>query len=802
MSVPSKPLAWTVWALCVIVGAFFVLWTPVWTLPLEDGSPLWIWRVGCLQTVRIALIVLLVALPVLFVALLLAARRAGGPVPGGALAPLVGLPVVGAVLLAADWLPLGVAANFRFFYPALLGAWSLARLWPEAGAREGPADRPRYGLALLLLPVAVLYTWTCYHAAKTVGPSPGDECCYIIMAESLYTDHTLDTKIAWARDQRRDPDRLNKRAYMHLADSPRDGHWYSYHPIGLPLLLVPFWPLDPAQKLSRSVGMGLIAAAGCAGLWLLCRRVGASRRATALATGLVCGSLLWVSYASRMLTDLPGAVLLIWLFWAMAAEKAWPWRTVFVASLMTVYCAFMHLRTLPLGLLGAGFFGLAVLFRPGLWWGKILRLTVFSVIVIAGLGLWAAIQRHLYTGLAQPVGDVLFSYPRGIWAIFVDRMGIGAGFLPVYALLAAQVVWWGKDREQILLKVALATTFVACAVLNCSNIVSFFTMWDYVPGRYLVAVVPLLAPGLAVVLTGAARPAAALTLFLGLSGVALTAVYFAFLPDCGVMGHPLLHLTRLWAWSGFFMPFASYVEDSSAAARQATVVFAAAAVIVSYVLLRLRNGVLVPILCVVAVTVAAAWAHYAQSVDRTVGPTRVADVLEQLDRRYVLLDRPEGYTPGSWADLMRNRLYAARSAEKPLSVTTSDFGVARTNDVLSMPRLARNDWQGRELSWAELVPPFHSRSGAWLLTVQGGVSGRVERVTLAVRQGEETRWEGPLPTNATNWPVAIDVQRRRGDVSVWARVEGEGEWNITSIQWLPWNRTWSQSALPTVMNRP
>ncbi len=785
-------LGWIVWLLCVITGAFFVFWTPLWTLLLDDGASLWIWRADFLLAARGPLILLLLALPASFLILLPGYRRAGLSVPGGGLAPFAGLPLVGAMELAGEWLPLGVASNARFFVPFLLAAWSLVQGWRESAA--GPAlDKPRIGLALLILPAALLYTWTGYHAAEEVGPSPGDECCYIIMAGSLYTDHTLDTRKAWARDQNRDPATFRPASYMHLAPNARDGHWYSYHPFGLSLLLAPLWPWGTDSIVGRSIGMGLIAAAGCAGLWLLCRRAGASRRATLLSTLVMCGSLYWVSYASRVMPELPGAVLLIWLFWAVAAEKDWPWRTVWVAGLTAVYGAFMHLRVLPLGLLGAGFYGLAVLLREGPWRAKVTRLAVFGLILVVGYGIYFAMQRHLYTGLAQPVWATLLSYPDGIWAILVDRYGAAAGFLPLYALLAAQAIWWGQDRRQVLLKLGLTATVVACAVLNCSNLYAFVSYWDYVPGRYLFVAVPLLIPGLAVVVSTASRAAVAYVMFLCLSGIGLSIVYFHFLSDCGVMGHPLLHLTRLPDLTGFLMPFAFFYEPSTTLARFATVLFAVTSVAASYVLLRYRGrrAARVVALCLAAIAVTAGWAHGLQRVNRTFSPSDVTACLERTDRRQVQLRRPAEVVPDSWARLMQHEpVSPGLDAGNPLIVTSEDRDASSTNRVLSLPRAPASDWLGRPLRWATLAPPFNSRRGEWLLTLEGSVTGRVEALHLAVCQGGTTRWEGRVPVDATRWQAAVTVERKRGDVSVLGRLEGQGTWTITALQWLPWNRAW------------
>jgi hypothetical protein len=785
-------ILWTLWSLCVATGVFFVFWTPLWTLPLADGAPLWIWRVGSLQGLRPAIIGILLALPVLFLAAFRAYGRPERNTRLAALAPLGGLPLVGAMEWAGDLFPDGVMGNVRFFLPLALVAWSLARFWPA----HDTADRTqRPWLALLILPVAAFYAATCYYAARTVGASAGDELCYILMADSLHTDHTADMKRAWARHHLDNPAQIESRDYMHLAENARDGHWYSWHPFGLPLLLAPFWPLGPESIVGRSLGMGLIAAAGVAGLWLLCRRLGASPRATLLAVVLLCGSVYWTSFASRVLTEVPGAVLLIWIFWAVAAEEERPWGAMVVAALSAVYSAFVHLRFLPLGLLGAGFFGLAILLRQGPWRPRLLRLVVLGLLLLIGYGVWFATQYHMYEGSAQPISGVLLSYPRGIWAILVDRFGAAPALPALYGLLAAQVVWWRQDRRYRLLQIGLMTTVAACAVLNCSNIWVFVSQWDCTPGRYLFAAVPLLTPGLAVVLTGATRPAVTFFLFLGLVSVAVTGVYFFFLPGFGAMVHPLLHLTRLPDLLGLMMPFAAFLETSSTAARLATLLFASCMVGASYVLLRFRGQrwTARPVLCLALVVLVAVAAHRAQNIRYAFTGWQVTDMVAHLDRDRMLARRPVQAVL-SLKDLIDNPPWAAQQAsDETLTLVTADLGVACSNNIISLPRIPDdNDWLGRPMRWATIMVPFKPQRGDWLLRIDGAVTGRLESVRLAIREGSQTLSEIELPLDSRHWKVEATVTGRRGDLYVLAWAKGEGAWCITSIKWLPWSRGWGK----------
>lgn len=797
MKTGYESLAWVLWLVCVGVGAYFAIQPPVLTLPLpNEAGTVWVWRTEFLQTWRPAIILAQIALPICF---LLARKCEGGQGIGSllkSLSPLAAMSLVGAVAMLDDVLPAGVASNTRFFAPAALCSWTLLRLWPEPVEKKRHA--PRAWLALLLLPAWLLYSGTCYYAAKVVGASGGDECVYIMMMDSLYNDHSLDMQRAWTRHYRlSDPVDVVPQGHMHLADNARDDRWYSWHPFGLPLLLAPLWPFGSEAVVGRSIGMGLIAALGCAGLWLLCKRLGASDQATWIALVLMCGSVYWISFSSRVLAEIPGAVLLIWLFWAIAAAKERPWTALIVASFAAVYSAFMHLRFLPLGLLGAGFFSLELLTEQCEWRRKMPRLILYGSLLLAGYGAWFAIQRCMYTGPSQPVGEALCSFPQGSFLILVDRYGAGAGILALYGLIAAQFVWWRSDRDSRLLQIAVAATFVSCAVLSCTNIWPFVSTWDSTPGRYLFAVVPLLVPGLAVTLTRGSRLAAGFFSFLAFSGLVLSITYFALLlhVDCPgrFLVHPLLCLTRQPSSLGYFMPFAAFYENSTLVARLATLLFAFCLTGASYtVLVQKKNQGAVWI--AICVTLAAAvFAHGAQRMKRFFSPQEIASALARMDRQRsgLVVSSPAQPTV---RELMSNPLWPSCGAEDgSVTLTTALLDDTCREGVISLPRLTDdNDWSGRPLRWATLVDPFQPMRGAWLLEIHGIVMGDVERIRFAVREGAYTLEETEMAADSASWQTVINAEGGRGDLYLLGLIEGDGALRITAIEWLPWSLSWAE----------
>ena len=603
---PALPALWALWTLLTALGLLFVFATP-WAASQSNEIRKFAVLAQSTPVIRILVTMLFCALPALY---LHRVSRLEDSSLQRDLAPLALLSLVGATSLNHDLLGMAVVSNFRFFFPLFLVSLVLAKWWRSDQAMP---EGPRRALVLLLIPIALVYTWTCYYSLKTVGPSAGDECVYIVMADGILTDRSLDTQQAWARLGHDRP-----RGFMHLAPNARDDRWYTWHPFGLPLLIAPAWAFtdDPVNEVGRSVAMGLLAALGCLGLWLLCRRAGASTLATFVTMLLICGGVFWTSFASRVLTELPGAVLLIWLFWAISARKDWPRVSLLIAVLTAVYCPFMHLRFLPLGMLGAFFYFVAILLDGGEM--KTRKNHALAFVSLVGLGylLWAVIQWSMYTGSSQPIGETLLSYPHGIWQIFFDRYAAGAAIVALYALLAAQLFWWLGSPEQRLLQYAVFSTFLACVVLNCTNIYPFVSYWDSTPGRYLFVVVPLLAPGTAYALTHARRPARTFFLFLAMAGLATTILYFYLLPYAPqrTLAHHILFLAQQPVMFDFFMPFAPFLEFSPLTARIATIVFGVTATACSFLLLRHASDQwsLRPAVCILAMLTTAAIAHAVQ----------------------------------------------------------------------------------------------------------------------------------------------------------------------------------------------
>jgi len=131
----------------------------------------------------------------------------------------------------------------------------------------------------------------------------------LTQAKSLFYDHDLDIKNNLMEEMRPEEREtlVSRRANFHIVPNSRNKHWYSWHPYGLPLIAAPFWK---GGLTARHLILSLIAALGCLGSFLLCRRSGAGISGSLMAVFAMGGSVYWSLYSARFLPEVLGATLL------------------------------------------------------------------------------------------------------------------------------------------------------------------------------------------------------------------------------------------------------------------------------------------------------------------------------------------------------------------------------------------------------------------------------------------------------------------------------------------------------------
>jgi hypothetical protein len=709
------------------------------------------------------------------------------------LRPLSLLPLGAVISLLADLLPLGLVSNGLFFLPVLVLTAVVNRLMDDGPAQPPDGATTRRWAWWLLGGTTLFFLGVGLYVSATTGEHVGDEGHYIIQAQSLFLDRDLDIKNNFA------PDGTDLSAVdptsIHIAPTALAGHWYSWHPYGLSLLLAPFWP---GGMPLRQLLLGLISGAGCVGLWLICRRVGASLRSSLAAILLLAGSVYWTIYSVRSLPEVLGASLIIWVFWAIAAQRDKPWLSLWVAAACCVYLPFAHMRFLPVGLMGFGLYGLAGLCGRESWGRKIVRLSVFTLLCLAGAAVYGGMQRHLFAGGdSYSVGQVFFTYPLGAWAVLADGRGVTAVFPLFMWLAAAWVAWVACDRDNRWFALGIGATFLTCLLTSATN--TYYIGGSCVPGRFALVVVPLLIPAAARMLDRAPRLARGWFVFLGLMSFAVLIVMLVRLPLIGrdfvlpgpaISGHPLLQ--------ALFAPHSTFIYEAPWA-NWVTSLYVASGIALTLVMLLAPAGrKVLPWLALAAMGAVGIAAHTALA-NRQAKPYDAGFVAAEwlkLDLDRASITRKGAARTAALFEVSRYVFRDVRNPQRRPIVTTRDLGERRTGQTVSQPRLEKNDWAGRDFRWTTLTAPIDPPRGRKLIHVGGRLEGTAT-VVFVVREGSHTLFEGPLPSDHGVIASDIDVlcRSRSGHLYLLLRLEnGEGVFSLDDLYWSPYSDRLLQAA--------
>ncbi len=775
-----------------LLGCGLVAVVMMWTPPLLVlQQTLVIWPNGCLREGRWLLLASILLLSGGSFRLLHQAAFTDTLTPrwriwSRTLGPLTLLPLGAVAALLADQLPLVVVSNVLFFLPVGVAAMVVSRLIDGAQSAVPGVVRTRRWAWGILAGATVFFTALGIYLSTFAGEHMGDEGHYIIQAESLYCDGDLDIK-----NNELEPGKdlaTVDLTYMHICDRSKDGHWYSWHPYGISVLLAPFWP---GGMPLRQFILALMSAIGCVGMFLLSRRLGASVRSSLLALLFFCGSSYWALYSVRSLPEVLGATLLVWVFWAIAAQKEKPWVAVCVAAACCVYLPFAHFRFLPLSLMGFGLYGLFGLCATGSWGRKLSRLTAFTLLCLAGAAVYAEIQYKMFSsGASYSVSEVLFSYPLGAWAALADSRGVTA-VLPVFMWMAAAwVVWLGVDKEHRWFALGIGATFAACLLTSCTN--PCYTGGASVPGRYVLVVVPLLVPVAACMLDRASPLARGWFVFLGLISIAYLVVILGRLPDLGrSFVLPAQAVSHYELLRGLFIPHAQFISGT-AEQCWTTSIYVGAGFLFTVLLLVCPSCRKPVSMAAFAVVLAAGMMAHRSAAGIEVSPYDAgfaAAELSKLDLDQAVVTRKDVTQRAALFKLSRMGFPDVRNPERRAMVTTKDLGERCVGQVLSQPRIEDNDWAGRRFHWTTLTAPFSVPQGQVAIHVRGRMIGTAA-VVIAIRKGNHTLFEGPLPVHGgiVEGDFSASVRGQRGYVYLLVRLDsGDGEFRLEDLYWSPYS---------------
>lgn len=404
---------------------------------------------------------------------------------------------------------------------------------PSAGwDRRGAAWRA-VGLFVLL---AVLYSFSAGLRASRGAAITGDEPFYLLTTQSLLEDGDLDLRQQYRRRSYRaffdHPDGL----WMQSVPTP-DGRILSPHNPGLSVLLIPGFALGGLRGAQAQLQLQAALAFALTYLWVA--RVTGELRWSGWATLALAASATPFVYATEIYPEVPAALILVAVLWVLAREEPDARRTrvaparphpgearrALAVALLLAALLWLGVKYAPLAALVAAAAGWRA-GRRGRWTLVLAGLALGIPYVLFHLRVFGALTPYsvnvVYAGDTTP--EVLRAHVTGLanrfyrlWGLFLDRRFGLARWAPVLLLALPGIVVLARRRGTPRLALALMAAQHLMAVF-----VAITMMGWWFPGRTLMAVLPLYALPLAVVLQRGGRRARVAFALLTAVSVAVT----------------------------------------------------------------------------------------------------------------------------------------------------------------------------------------------------------------------------------------------------------------------------------------
>lgn len=606
---------------------------------------------------------------------------------------------------------------FIFASPCLL---ALAALQGFSAEPAGTRDRRGSDWLGLVAAGTVLFCLLGVWVTKTVGEHGGDEGHYLIQAQSLHDDGDLDL-----RNNLGDNPTPGDAANGHISPNSRHGRWYSFHISILPFLLA---PTCGHGLYARHLVLGLIDGLGLAGVYLLARWLGASRRAGWAAALLMACSAFWGIYACRALPEVLGGTLAVYGFLSMLWLRSHPGRALLLATLCIGLLPWAYVRFIPLALALAGTYGIQCLCLPIAWHRRFGRLAAFSLPVLAVWTLYALNQNRMFiSGMVHPVSAVFMASPSGLWGILTSSKGILVAF-PIYLCALLGTIGLVRQPQYRMPALGALLCFLSIWLTSCS--VPDWWGGGTLPGRFLLVTVPILMGLLAVVLDTAPAGFRFVALYLGLFSVNMFGFLLSVYPDVRGLFGPLVV-------GEFHFLVAPLPRFLPAPGETFPWLVVTAAVLLVFLWLAPRKPAALPFAVVIVMAGAFFWGG--NPSDRAnFHPLWTAQKWQRVPSGRAFM--------GGWGDTSRPLAlldYASVSGEGRWPRTVSEVTgtpapQVNRGGVVSYPLITPNGWAPHpEYSWATLMDPFPAGQHEYALRLRARIVGSSD-VELAVRAGGRT----------------------------------------------------------------
>ncbi|MDE3153498.1 MAG: hypothetical protein KGN76_00225 [Acidobacteriota bacterium] len=425
------------------------------------------------------------------------------------------LPLLASVIVLLPWWPWRIPAVFFVWAgPARFWVWGAVALglWlarPPAPAAPRPAWRAwlttpaRASLVAALL--AGILSGVASHTIARQLPS-GDEPHYLVITQSLLIDHTLQIDNVHRRgDYRAYWPTVLKPDYLHRG---LNGHIYSIHAPGLPVLVLPAFALFgyPGVK----IFLVLLAALGSIAIWRAAYALTGDAVAAWFGWAAVALSIPYFFLTFTIFPDGPGALIVLVgvlpLIESVADPAAavglgrawsldgWPdtWRWA-LRGLLLAALPWLHSRFAII----AGCLALCLLLEIARRPGALRRAAAFLAIPVISAIAWFSFFYVIY-GTPSPTAPYagatqssIANMARGIPGLLFDQQFGLLPNAPIY-LFAAAGLWvlWRRSRR--------LTLELLVVQIPYSLVVAAYQMWwggTSAPVRFLVPVLlPMAVP--------------------------------------------------------------------------------------------------------------------------------------------------------------------------------------------------------------------------------------------------------------------------------------------------------------------
>jgi hypothetical protein len=405
------------------------------------------------------------------------------------------------------WLPdrapilLALAGPLRWGVLALALAGYATAFW-----RRQVRWRP--GRSAIFTASLAIYLFFGVWSARVVGPG-ADEPHYLVITQSLLRDHDLAIQNNHTRGDYREyfggnlgPDFLRR---------GRNEVIYSIHAPGLPALLVPAYAA--AGYIGAVVMICLAGALAALAVFDLATLL-TGPAAAAVTWAAVCLTVPFVPHTWLIFPEMPGALIMAWAaLWLLAPVpprvRTWIWRGAALAILPWLHTKFVIL----LAAMIAAFF-LRVYRNPR-------AVAALAAAPVVSIALWIYSFYRLYGAFDPqvPYGDFATRYvlyaniPRGLLGLLFDQKFGLLVYAPIYLIGIGGC--WKMLRRPNLRPFGLGLIAAIAAFVASSTRMYMWWGGSSAPARFLVPILPLVAPMLAVAfgeMRSAARAVSAILL--------------------------------------------------------------------------------------------------------------------------------------------------------------------------------------------------------------------------------------------------------------------------------------------------